>query len=148
MSSDEIVSLVPSRLASKGFKFIFEGISEACRKCRLRAACVDGLEEGRVYEVVDINWKKKFGCPLHGEVVVVTLRKAHLTVALPTGLIEGVVIQYKPIECENILCRNFQYCNPDGIRQGDKIKVIREIGPIKDGCDRVLDYRLYEVEVR
>ncbi len=148
MSNDEIVSLAPSRLASKGFKFIFEGVSETCRRCRLRSACVDGLEEKRVYEIVDINWKKKFSCPLHGEVVVVTLRKAHLTVALPPGLIEGVIIQYKPIECEDILCKNFPYCNPEGIKQGDKIKIIREIGPLREGCDKVRDYRLYEVEVK
>ncbi len=148
MSNDETISLVPSRLASKGFRFIFEGISEVCRRCKLRAACVDGLEEKRVYEVIDVNWKKKFSCPLHGEVVVVTLKKAHLIVALPPGLIEGVITQYKPIGCENILCKNFPYCSPEGIRQGDKIRVIRKIGPIEEGCDRVLDYRLYEVEIK
>ncbi len=148
MPNDEILSLAPSRLASKGFKFVFEGISESCKRCKLRAACVDGLDEKRVYEVTDINWKKKFKCPLHGEVVLVTLRKAHLRLALPPGLIEGVITQYKPIECENVLCKNFPYCHPNGIKLGDRIRIVKEIGRLEGGCDKVESYRIYEVEVK
>ncbi len=148
MSNGEILSLVPSRLASKGFKFVFEGISEPCKRCKLRAACVDGLDEKRVYEVRDINWKKKFRCPLHGEVVLVTLRKAHLRLALPPGLIEGVITQYKPIECGDILCENLPYCHPDGIKPGDKIRIVKEIGRLEGGCDKVGGYKIYEVEVK
>ena len=148
MSASERMSLAPSSLASKGFKFIFEGITTVCRTCKLRAACVDGLEEGRLYEVINVNKKKRFECPLHGEVVLVSLRKSHLMVALPSGLIEGATTHYKPIECEDLLCRNFQYCRPDGIKPGDKIKVVRGVGPLNASCSKVSGYKIYEVEVK
>ena len=147
MTDGERVGLVPSSLAKRGFKFTFEGISESCKTCKLRSACVDGLEMGRVYEVVEVNRKKKFPCPLHGEVVLATLRKAHILVALPSGLIEGVTMQYKGTECEDVLCKNYPYCKPDGIVPGDKIKIVREVGPLS-GCPKVAGFKIYEVEVR
>ncbi len=147
MSDEERMGLVPSSLAKKGFKFTFEGISEPCRSCKLRSACVDGLEMGRVYEVLEVNRKKRFPCPLHGEVTLVTLRKAHILVALPSGLIEGATMQYKGTECEDISCRNYTYCKPEGIVPGDKIKIVREVGPLS-GCPKVAGFKIYEVEVR
>ncbi len=147
MTDEERMSLVPSSLAKRGFKFVFEGIAGPCKGCRLRSACVDGLEVGRVYEVAELNPKKRFSCPLHGEVVLATLRKAHILVALPSGLIEGATTQYKGVECDDLACRNYQYCRPDGLLPGDKIRIVREVGPLS-GCPKVAGFKIYEVEVK
>lgn len=147
MADEEIMSLVPPSFAKNKFKFIFESIASACKSCRLRSACVDGLEIGRAYEVVEVNSKKRFPCPLHGEVILAKLRRAHILILLPSGLIEGVTLHYKPVECEEVSCPDFQYCRPEGVKPGDKMKIIREIGPPTSKCPRVSDFKVYEVEV-
>lgn len=148
MPYEERKSLIPAELAFRGFRFIFEGITDICRSCRLKSACVDGLEEGRVYEVMEIFPKKKFECPLHGKLILVTLRRANIIVALPSGVIEGATIHYRPIECELVTCKNFQYCRPDGLKPGDKIRLVKEIGPFKSSCSKTSGFKIYEVEVK
>lgn len=147
MVVEEIMSLVPPYFAKVGFKFTFEGIATACKNCRLRSACVDGLEMGRIYEVMEVNSKKRFSCPLHGEVVLAKLRRAHILIALPPGLIEGATLHYKPIDCEKIACMNFHYCKPEGVKPGDKIKIVREVGSLGSECPKVSGFKVYEVRV-
>jgi len=148
MPYEERRSLIPAELAFEGFRFIFEGITDTCKSCRLKSACVEGLEEGRAYEAIEIFSKKRFECPLHGKLVLATLRRANILVALPSGVIEGATIHYRPIECELVTCKNFQYCRPDGLKPGDKIKLVREVGPFKPLCGKTSGFKIYEVEVK
>ena len=48
------ITLLGVKQSKSGNKFIFIGETEDCSDCRLRGACLK-LEEGRVYEVVEVK---------------------------------------------------------------------------------------------
>ena len=148
MSEGERRGLAPSSLAKESFAFVFMGVSSQCRNCRLRPACVDGLDIGRVYEISEVFPKKRFNCPLHGEMVLVTLRRPALRVVLQSGLIEGTTITYKPISCDEVGCPYEALCKPEGILPGDKLRIIREVGRLPGSCVKASGMRIYEVEIR
>ncbi len=143
----ERMTLVPSRLASKGFRFVFIGSSSLCKECRYRNTCVEGMEVDRVYEVVEISERKRFQCPVHEEVLLASIRRASLEVAVPTSLIEGTTITYRPLDCGDVGCQNYPFCVPEGVKPGDRLSVVRE-KKVVEGCDRFQELRIYEVEVR
>ncbi|MEM0268347.1 MAG: UPF0179 family protein [Candidatus Korarchaeum sp.] len=143
----ERMTLVPSRLASRGFRFIFIGPSSLCKDCKYRNTCVEGMEVGRLYEVVDVSERKRFQCPLHEEVSLASVRKASLEVAVPKSLVEGATILYKSVDCKSLSCENYRFCKPEGLKPGDKLSVLREKGVIR-GCDTFQELRIYEVEIK
>jgi len=145
-------TLVPTAIAVEGSAFLFKGPTETCQKCNLRAACVEGLEPGRVYSVLEVEPKKKFKCKLGVEMTLVSIERAHLIVALPSkkAVIGATIYYQKPKRCNNVLCPYYKECNPDGVYEGDRIRILREVGKVdgnKGGCD-IKDVRLYEVEVK
>lgn len=143
----ERMTLVPSRLAYKGFKFIFIGPSSLCKDCKYRNTCVEGMEVGRVYEVVEVSERKRFHCSIHEEVSLASVRRAPLEVAIPASLVEGTTVLYKPSDCDRLSCENYSLCRPEGLKSGDRLSVLSEKGIVR-GCDRFRELRLYEVEVR
>ncbi len=145
-------TLVPTVIASKGKAFLFKGPAEVCHRCNWRAACVEGLEPGRVYDIVEVEPRKKFNCKLGVEMTLVTIERAHLIVALPSkkAVIGATIYYQRPRKCDRILCPYYDKCNPDGIYEGDRIRILREVGKIEENkvdCD-INDMKLYEVEVR
>lgn len=143
---EERMTLVPSCLAKKGFRFIPMGHSSNCSSCKYRSTCIDGMEIGRVYEVIEVNERKRFPCPVHGEVVLSSVRRARVEVAMTMSPIEGASISYKPIECSDLSCPNYWFCRPEGLKPGDKLVVIRELGEVE--CAKFSGVKLYEVEVK
>lgn len=141
------MTLVPSRLAYKGFKFIFIGPSSLCKDCRYRNTCVEGMEVGRVYEVIEVSERKRFQCSVHEEVSLASVRGAPLEVAIPTSLVEGTTVLYKPADCDRLSCENYSLCRPEGLKPGDKLSVMNEKRIVR-GCDKFRELRVYEVEVR
>lgn len=142
----ERMTLVASGLAKKGFKFILMGQSSHCSNCKYKSTCVDGMELGRVYEVIEVNERKKFPCPVHGEVVLASIRLAKIEIATTIDSVEGAVITYKPLDCDRFDCPNHVLCSPEGLKPGDKLVVVREIGEVK--CSKFDKMRRYEVEIR
>ncbi len=107
------------------------------------------MEPGRVYRVLTVDKRKRFSCRLGSEMVLATIEEAHLVVALPSKkAVVGATVYYRrPSNCDNVSCKYFRYCRPDGVYEGDRIKIIREVGKIEEDCN-LGDVRLYEVELR
>jgi uncharacterized protein (UPF0179 family) len=138
---EERMGLVPSNLAREGFKFIFMGEAEACRGCKYRSVCVDGMEVGRLYVVKGVNERKRFQCPIHGELTLASIARANIEIASGARMVEGASFIYRASCSEE--CEYQNYCRPEGVKEGDKLRVVRELGKIK--CKRLGELRIYEV---
>jgi len=136
--------LISEKCAKIGYKFVHEGGAEECKNCPLRKACIENLEEGRVYEVIGVR-RKSHTCPLHGEkVVVVDVVQAAVEAAVKKRLaIEGVIISYHPIVCDEP-CRFKLICQPQGLKSGDRVKIEKLLEEI----DCPLNFKLLKAVLR
>lgn len=133
-----IVTLLGYKQSREGFKFIFNGSSDLCPQCERRKVCLENLEEGRVYEVIEVH-KNKFPCAVHGEVCVVKVVESDIEAAVPVKMaIEGSVIAYNPQDCSDYECSNFHLCIPKGLVKGDKCKIMEVREPLKCPLNRSL----------
>jgi len=141
-----IVTLVPKAFAKKGCKFVFEGkVSEECMECPLYNVCVKNLEVGRIYEIVNVrNMKHK--CKVYGsEVIVAEVKEADVEALVKTSMaIEGAIISYSPVSCNEHSCPYFKLCKPLGVMPNDKYKIVRVLEKLK--CFR--GYSLTKVLLR
>lgn len=120
-----IITLVGQRQARRGFSFLNEGSLKECESCSLLKVCVAKLEAGRVYVVVDVR-DKIFPCPIHEEgVQVVEVVEPNIEaniehrIAFPCG-----IITFQPQTCKESSCRYYGSCIPQGVKAGDKCKVV------------------------
>lgn len=127
-----IITLISCENAKKGYKFIFEGKTfKECKSCPLFKVCVENLERGRVYEVVDVRSKKHKCKALNTDLAVVEVKEADIEAAIPTSIaVEGALITYRGVDCSEVSCRNYGLCNPLGLKIGDKCKIIKVYGKI------------------
>ncbi|RLG48182.1 MAG: hypothetical protein DRO06_01720 [Thermoproteota archaeon] len=144
----EVVTLVPEyMLEGERARFIPLGEQEACRSCKLSNICFGSLLPGRLYEVVRRASKKEFKCSLHGTVIPAAVRIADVEVALPPPLVrEAAKITFTPIDCDEVLCPNWDFCRPLGLISGDKIVIEEVLGPLS--CSRGKVLRLCKVSLR
>jgi len=134
-----MIALVGEAMAKPGIKFVFEGLTSECRKCKFFKVC-SNLTKGRVYEVKRAR-RIKHKCPLHGNVVVVEVELAKVNAAIKSQIaVEGAIITFRPIECSTRNCQYRILCRPLGLFRGDKCKIIKIKGKIK--CPKGLN--LYE----
>lgn len=111
-------------MAKPGMKFLFEGLTSECTKCKFFKVC-SNLSKGRIYEVKSIR-KIKHKCPLHGNVIVVEVELANIKAAVKSHMtIEGITITFNPIECTNKECQYINLCKPLGLFRGDKCKIVK-----------------------
>lgn len=146
MTENIIITLAPKAFARKGYKFVFEGkVSEECKECPLYNVCIKNLEVGRVYEIVNVR-NKKHKCKVYGsEIVVVEVKEADIEALVKTSMaIEGAIISYSPVNCNEYSCPYFKLCKPLGVKPGDKYKIIRVLEKLK--CSR--GYSLTKVLLR
>ena len=130
-------------MAKPGLKFIFEGLTSECVKCKFFKVC-SNLERGRIYEVKRLR-KIKHKCPLHGNVVVVEVELADVDAAVKANMaIEGVIITFRRIWCDFRSCKYRSLCNPVGLFDGDKCKIVEVKGKIN--CPK--GFNLYECTLR
>ena len=121
-----IVTLVGKGLARVGAKFVHGRAAETCRKCNLYRVCIGNLEEGRVYEVVNVRDKKHYCQLVKDYVYVVDVKEADIEANIKSSMaIEGAIITFKPIECNG--CELSRFCNPVGLKDGDKCKILKII---------------------
>lgn len=106
-----VVTLVGIKIAKEGNEFIYYGVANACRNCKLKTVC-SNLEEGRVYKILKLR-EKKHDCPLHeGGVIAVEVEKIPYEVNVKSQEAEATSINFKPIRCNEFSCNEYQFCNP------------------------------------
>ncbi|MCS7386970.1 MAG: UPF0179 family protein [archaeon GB-1867-005] len=142
--SSRKITLLSEKCARIGYKFIHEGGAEECTNCSLRKVCIENLKVGRVYEVVGVR-RKSHICPLHEErVVVVEVVEAAVEAAIEKRLaVEGVIIAYYPILCQET-CAFKLLCQPQGLRDGDKVKIEK----LLDEINCPLNFKLLKAVLR
>jgi len=122
---EKIITMVGVKQARKGFEFLHETPSEKCKKCQYYKVCIGNLEAGRVYRIVGLR-EKTFSCPLHeGGVRVVEVVESEISAAIPQKIaLEGAVITFHKIVCENFTCKYRGLCFPVGIYDGDRCEIV------------------------
>lgn len=122
-----LITLISLGNVRKGYKFLFEGtITDECKTCSLSKICIGNLEKGRVYEVINVRGKKYRCKAFNIDLVVAEVKEAEIEATIHTSLaMEGAIITFKPINCSNISCNYYELCNPIGLRNGDKCKIVK-----------------------
>jgi len=138
-----IITLVTRAQARRGTRFSIK-IHSTCKKCPFLNACIGKLREGLTYEVVNVR-KISHICPLtKAEMVVVEVIEVPKTIALPSKMaMEGVILTYKPIQCNYYTCPYYEYCFPKGFRSREKIIIERIISSVK--CPKRINLKLVSV---
>jgi len=123
---EPVVTLVGELQAKPGFKFIFQGASEACANCKLREVCVTKLEPNTVYKVVEVL-EKRHKCPLReGWVVVAKVVEAEVEALLDAKMaVQDAIITFKRRKCDNVGCAMWSICQSPYVKEGGKYKVLR-----------------------
>ncbi len=118
-----LITLIGSRQAKEGSRFVYMGPLGECKECKLKGVCLN-LEQGVLYEVTGLR-DKVHDCEVHDEnvrVVVVEKRPKQLTVPVKMAL-EGSTITYDQPKCDELGCKNHRHCHPIGMKSGTKITI-------------------------
>jgi uncharacterized protein (UPF0179 family) len=126
-----VMTLVGQRQARDNFAFIHQRSAAECQKCQLYSVCMKNLETDRLYKVVRVH-DRSFPCPLHEDGVrLVEVEEPEIRAAMDhRHLFEGAVVAFTPMRCNKLSCRNFEACNPVGLKEGDKCRIERSLGSI------------------
>ncbi len=130
-----MITLIGKELAEKGLKFIHYGPSAECEACRFKSTCIDSLEEGRMYKIIDVK-DAEHPCPIHegGKVIVVEVERSDIDALIDSKkAFEGSMIIFEFPEC-NKDCTMRDLCFPEGVYVGDKFKIIKNEGKPLNKC--------------
>ncbi len=119
-----VVTLVGETQAKVGTAFIFRGPIPECRDCKRKTVCFN-LEEGTLYEIINVR-DKHHECNVHeGGVRVVELKKAPIEITMDSNhAIEGSMVGVERDECLNIGCEHRNICFLPDLRSNKKYKVV------------------------
>ena len=119
------ITIVGVDQARLGYTFLFQSPTSMCKNCGFYNVCVENLESGRVYRIIDVG-KKKLPCKLlQGEGFVVEVEESPIEVCLDRRLaIRDAIITFNPASCGICTCGNYEKCIPVGLVAGDRCKVI------------------------
>ncbi len=139
-----IITLIGNNGAKAGYRFTYRGALTECRDCKLKTVCFN-LDIGTEYEVDEVR-DVQHECNLHeGGVRVVTLKTVPLHLAIPSKIAEGSVLTYSENRvqsgCKKIGCLHYSICHPEGLKQGNKYKILE----VLDDLECALDESLKEV---
>jgi uncharacterized protein (UPF0179 family) len=120
-----VVTLVGETQAKVGTTFIFRGPIPECRDCNRKTVCFN-LEEGTLYEIIDVR-EKHHECNVHERGVrVVELKKSPIITTLDSKFaIEGSTVSLEKAECLNMGCESRRLCYSFGPNSKKKYKVIK-----------------------
>lgn len=138
-----MITLIGINLAEKDLEFLHCGGTSACEKCRFKNTCIDTLEEGRVYTIKDVK-DTQHPCPIHegGKVKVVDVEKSDIKALIDSKIaFEGSNIIFKPTQCDN-KCKQKDLCNPAGLYNDDRAKIIKNMGKPQIECAKGHDLNL------
>jgi hypothetical protein len=120
-----LVTLVGEGQSSKGFKFVASIPPEICKQCKLFLVCMGKLVPGRAYEVVELKDKEHYCALYEGNVRVARVTQSPIEILIkPQHAIEGATIAYVSIPCEIKKCPMDSTCRPEGVKKGEKVKII------------------------
>jgi hypothetical protein len=135
-----LITLVGKKMAKEGEEFVYMGLSQTCKKCRLKTVC-SNLKEGRTYRIVKVR-DKEHKCDLHEEgVMVVEVEQLPAEVNIRKEEAEGTAVAYHPVRCDEVLCKDYDACVP-GIKEKD-YKIVETIGDVD--CPK--NYKLKKVRI-
>lgn len=123
MKENAIITLVGKNFAKKGRQFIHGGKADPCRGCEYEDVCIGNLEKGRRYRINNIR-EVAHDCPVHkgGVKVVEVVEPPIKSLVKPKKAMVGSKITYESL---NIECNDYEeYVNPEGLKDGDKCKVL------------------------
>jgi uncharacterized protein (UPF0179 family) len=128
---EPVITFIAKNLAKPGYKFQHMGESEKCKTCKMYHVCIQPLEVGRVYEVVDVL-ENEFECPIHEEQIkVVRVKETKKEVGIPSNMtFSGATISFQPQDCLEI-CDFREFCVPAGLKEGDKVRILEVIKKVE-----------------
>ncbi|MEM0160194.1 MAG: UPF0179 family protein [Thermoplasmata archaeon] len=139
------VTLISKKLAKPGTVFQFLGPLVDCKDCSLKNVCFD-LDFGKFYRITGLR-AKEHACILYqdNKVVSIEIEEIPAQLNLPKKqAIDGGIITYSELNCDNIDCDNYSFCKMLGLKDGMKITII-DVGE-KIDCPKGLD--LVKVHVK
>ena len=141
-----MITLIGKDLAEEGFAFIFYGPAEECENCRFKSSCIESLEAGRKYKIVNVRDTEQ-KCQLHegGIVKVVEVEKANINALIDSKKVHlGASLSYTPPDC-NFDCVFHSLCFPEGLFSGDKCVFVKDLGKHDGVCAK--GYTLNKVTI-
>ena len=142
MQNRRVVAPIPTHF-KEGDRFVATGTLPSCETCWLKEKC-SILKKGWLYEV-----KAKLGviehpCKIHGKVVVAELEEIGVSLIVPSRLaIEGSVIEYSPIYCDNKKCPLWSDCTGRKHKLGKRVKV--KVNQVIEKVNCPKGYSLYKI---
>ena len=130
-----MITLIGKALAEEGLEFQYRGPLMECRTCKLKNVCFN-LDEGKWYRITKIR-DKEHDCKIHegGKVVTVEVEEIPVPIIISAkNVVEGETITYKPVNCRDAKCEYYPLCHPIGLREGDKIKIVKVLENVE--CDK------------
>jgi len=117
------ITMVDAAKVAPGYAFVNFGTPEECTACPLVGVCIGNLEPGRRYRVKALR-EKEHSCRVFGKVRVVEVEEEVVKIAvIKRRAYLGAKIKYEPLDCDKILCGNYKYCVPEGLKKGDNCRV-------------------------
>ncbi|MHA1648774.1 MAG: UPF0179 family protein [Candidatus Helarchaeota archaeon] len=146
---NKILTLIGVKLARKNRKFLFTGPADECATCppTLKSVCLENLEKGCIYEIIEIR-NIIHPCAVHKDgAVVVEVQKAPIKIAIAAKLAyEGAIISFTISNCDNLSCGNHQYCSPVGLPKDGKYKILKVFGNLPYPCEKGKQLKLVEIK--
>jgi uncharacterized protein (UPF0179 family) len=105
------VTLIGKRMARTGTEFVYVGVAQQCRGCRLKMVC-SNLKAGRRYRITSVR-DKEHKCDLYeGGVVAVEIEKQPVETTIKKDSAEGSSVTYKEVNCDLVGCQHYALCHP------------------------------------
>lgn len=146
---NKIITLIGVKLAKKNRTFLFLGANPECEKCdpALKSVCLDNLEQGLIYEIIEVR-NIHHPCVVHENgVQVVEVQRVPIQAALDAKQIyEGATISYRFTDCDDLSCPNYKYCKPLGIIREGKYKITQILGNLPVLCRRGKSLKLVKLK--
>ena len=141
----ETITVVGIKQSKTGFQFLHAKPLTECENCRLYKVCMTNLEADRVYEIIEVR-EKQFPCNIHEDGVrIVKVVEADREAAInPKFVFPQAVITLTTQECHNLSCSHYATCVPQGLKNGDKVKILK----VKEAIDCPEGHSLVEVILR
>ena len=141
----ETITAVGFKQSTIGFQFLHVKPLTECENCRLYKVCMTNLETDRVYEIIEVR-EKNFPCDIHDEGVrIVKVVEADREAAInPKFVFPQALITLTTQECLNLSCPHYTTCVPQGLKNGDKVKILE----VKDAINCPEGRSLVEVILR